>query len=52
MNLRAIAILAVLPFLLAAQNARAQCPDWHPGPMDNGSAPNGASGIVVATATK
>ncbi len=47
-------LLAVLvtafTLTLAAPWARAQCVDWKVGPLDNGSAPNGANGSIDAMA--
>jgi hypothetical protein len=49
MRAQRIAVNVAL-LLIAAAQAHAQCSDWHAGPLDNGTAPNGASGPVYALA--
>lgn len=48
MKSRLLAVLALLPLLLAGTQARAQCTGWHPGPLDNGTAVEGTDGPVYA----
>ncbi len=48
MNARLIAIVTALSLVQGASRARAQCDDWQPALLDNGTAPNGANGSVEA----
>ena len=45
---RRIPVLAVLLLGLAPLRALAQCPDWIPGPMDNGTGAIGTNGHIYA----
>ncbi len=49
MNARPLAIATLIALLLHAPSARAQCSDWKAGPLDAGSAANGANGDIQAS---
>ncbi len=46
MNARLLALVTALALALPASLVHAQCADWKAGPLDAGSAPNGANGNV------
>ncbi len=46
MNSRSKGALALIPLLLLAPLAHAQCEDWIQGPMDDGTLPNGTDGYL------
>jgi hypothetical protein len=51
MRARMLTSMLILGMVLIAQSARAQCADWQIGPLDDGTAPNGADGAVEALTT-
>ena len=48
MKPRAFATVATLLIALVAPRVHAQCSTWLDGPLDNGTAPNGTNGSVMA----
>ncbi|HUL02026.1 MAG TPA: hypothetical protein VLV16_02215, partial [Gemmatimonadales bacterium] len=51
MKARAKLFLALMLLFVVPRAARAQCPDWHAGPMDNGGGVIGTDGTVYALTT-
>jgi Ig-like domain-containing protein len=48
---RPVVFLAILAWITGPNSARAQCADWRAGPLDDGTAPNGANDSIEALTT-